>query len=374
MNLQQFGVLETEVGPAYAMLCIDQDRPRELMIHWWGEGIESHACCFLAETVKEELHLTPGTIFRESNHGAAYAPIERELTDEERMYQREVKAVLRSVDGFYSGEWSLPGGPARKVEFKSPFDANLQIEAEECNTWGDLKKWMEVARFERRCALFRGHGSSGYTLRTTLSRAGRHRLDRYCATELRAFATQAEALLGVRLNLDDAGDYSTCLGLAQHHGLPTPMLDWTSSPYVAAFFAFSDALEGNREDLDTRKIRIYALTSDFVNESSPPSVMVPRHRPYLNFLAVAPRLNPRLQAQQGHFLVTNVADIEKYIRHHEMNQSRRVAYAVDVPASWALNALEDLAFMGLTAATLFPGLDGVARSLRHKMNFKHHGL
>jgi hypothetical protein len=32
--------------------------------------------------------------------------------------------------------------------------------------------------------------------------------------------------------------------------------------------------------------------------------------------------------------------------------------------------LEDLAFMGLTAATMFPGLDGVCRMMRHSMAFK----
>ena len=354
------------------MLCIDQDRLSELMIHWWGQGIDPHGCCFRAKTVGQELHLTPGVIFRESQVGSTFAPTA--LTDDERFYQQNVSAVLRSQDDYYIGEWSIPGQPSRSIVFKDPFKKDLKIEAEECSTWAELKVWMDKARFERHCSLFRGHGNNGHTLRTTLSRAGRHRLERYCADEVRVFAAQAEAVLGIRFNLDEAGDYATCLGLAQHQGLPTPMLDWTSSPYVAAFFAFADALEDHRQEPDSRKVRIYALSNEFVTASSPPSVTVPGHRPYLNFLAVAPRLNPRLQAQQGHFLITNVADIERYIRQHEIDQGRRVAYAVDVPASWAVNALEDLAYMGLTAATLFPGLDGVARSLRHRMNFKYHGL
>lgn len=105
MNLQQFGTIETGFGQAYAMLCIDKDKPNELMVHWWGDGIESHGCCFIAEPLNGELHLKPGRLYRESPTGSPFDPLESELTEVERRFQQNLKAVLRLKDGCYSGEW-----------------------------------------------------------------------------------------------------------------------------------------------------------------------------------------------------------------------------------------------------------------------------
>ncbi|MBL0917693.1 MAG: FRG domain-containing protein [Hydrogenophaga sp.] len=368
MHLQQFGKIETEQGEAHAMLCIDQDSPLEVMIHVWGGGVKSYGCLFTAKMSSAGLQLEPSTVFYEGSDGGVYAP--QVLTDEELEFSKNLKVLVSAADGFYQGHWTHKDGSPHQVKFGPLIDGVKRVQAEECSTWGDLKSWMEKARAVYGCSLFRGHGSTEYALRTTLSRAGRHRVDRYCFEELAHFAAMAEAILGTRLDLGNAVDYATCLGLAQHHGLPTPMLDWTASPYVAAFFAFSDALEKHREKIDSVKVRLYALTREFVSSSSPRIVNVPRLQPYLNFLAVSPRLNPRLQAQQGQFLVTNIGDLEGFIRHAEEHAQTRLAYAVDVPALVAFQALEDLAFMGLTAATLFPGLDGVARAIRHKMGFR----
>ena len=111
------------------------------------------------------------------------------------------------------------------------------------------------------------------------------------------------------------------------------------------------------------------MTRKFLNEASPPNVILPYYRPYVCALEIAPRHNQRLQVQQGWFLVTNIVDLERNISNFESQNSEKKLYAIDVPISVASEALEDLAFMGVTAASMFPGLDGICRKLRHQMTF-----
>jgi hypothetical protein len=366
---QLFGTVETVVGPAEAFVCSDLDRPNEVMFHWYSPNVKRAVLCTLQEN-RQGLKFTPTHLYYVSDIGALYLP--RNITTEELNELKLTQGTLvRTLSGGLDGTWTNGSGQSGRIQL-SVLPVNQfprAFTADECKTWDEFKGWAHQIRSKHEGTWFRGHGCSKLPLMTSLMRTGRTRLERYCSAELAQFTAHAEAVLNQRLNLNDPNDYAIILGLARHHGLPTPMTDWTLSPYIAAFFAFSDVLDVSR--LDSTHVRIYALSGKFLAMRSPSSVTVPHVRPYFVGIEISPVHNPRLYAQQGRFLVSNVADLETHIHIAETLSQEQHLFAADVPRECAVDALEDLSFMGLTAATMFPGLDGVGKMIRHRMSFKN---
>lgn len=365
MIYQQFGELTGLECPAECFLCIDSDLPNEFLISIIPETQQPFAVLAIAENVEaESFKLTTRNLLRPQSNGGLIYPV---LSKAEQEALKEGEIILNvGTDGNYSGTWKS-GGNSGSLNFRAlPTKSDLKVETVE--SWKDFKNWVNQVQSEKEMLLFRGHGSSKFELSTTLHRSGRNRIDRYCAETLTRFHSEVESELSMRLNLNDSADYSVVLGLAQHHGLPTPMLDWTKSPYVAAFFAFSDAFEAvHRKDVD--HVRVIALSRWFVEQTSPPNVVLTWPLPFVASLAISSLHNPRLRAQQGHFMVTNIANLGTWLEASERKTGKRFMRAIDIPISSTAEALQDLAFMGLTAATMFPGLDGVCKAIRHEMAF-----
>ena len=146
--------------------------------------------------------------------------------------------------------------------------------------------------------------------------------------------------------------------LMQHHGAPTRLLDWTASPFVAAYFAASAYPDDDGV--------VFVLDSDKVMERYLPvfgealsdAELFALSRSGLRTLTPE-RKSLRLVAQQGYFTVTTLplADTEKLISEAGAALRRLI-----IPAKLKPTVLMHLRTMNIGAHTLFAGMDGLGRS------------
>ena len=161
--------------------------------------------------------------------------------------------------------------------------------------------------------------------------------------------------------LQNAAFYS----LVQHHGYPTPLLDWTYSPFISVFFAYRRLLR-NQRNADTN-VRIFVLDMREWSKDLTRIQIISPAPPHISFLSPLAINNPRMVPQQAVSTVTNVDDIESYIRLCEGAMKKTYLEVIDLPTKERPVIMQELALMGITAGSMFPGLDGACEQLKERM-------
>lgn len=190
---------------------------------------------------------------------------------------------------------------------------------------------------------------------------------------LRAFRKYAS---DVRITDDTIWSW---LALAQHHGLPTRLLDWSYSPLVALHFATNSVDEFDTDGsvwfIDFRRTNQFlppqlrdvlneagsdVFTTGMLSEVAPNLASLDAlGEPVLLFLE-PPSLDARIVNQFALFslLSTPEARLDRWLDEH-----RGVATQVIIPACLKWEVRDKLDQANINERVLFPGLDGLSRWL-----------
>ncbi len=256
----------------------------------------------------------------------------------------------------------------RTASRKRPAAASPSFETRGLDSWDAYVKMIT----DSPCSnwAFRGQADAAWPLSSTLTRYFRAfhiPQETWAAREERALGVFKRKATHFLAHVPSRDDDFEWMALMQHHGAPTRLLDFTWSPYVAAFFA----LERAADAAAVWGLNPQAMTS--ITPLSGPSFtlgqldsrigadkQVGYGEPYL--------LNRRLAAQSGTLVVPKrvglpIEDI--------LGRAAGTLVKFILPRDKVReHGMRELYRMKITQETLFPDLDGLARSLAYELEFK----
>ena len=145
------------------------------------------------------------------------------------------------------------------------------------------------------------------------------------------------------------------LAMAQHHGLATRLLDWTSNPLVALWFAVRE------EPREAEPAVVFVFgpeANDFANRAVQPYVV-----PKTKFFRPS-HLNQRIVVQQGWFSVHHFsAKSDRFSTLGRVPAYKERIDRVLIPGGCFASLRTELNCVGINDATMFPDLDGLSRYL-----------
>jgi len=252
-----------------------------------------------------------------------------------------------------SGKCTLPKSKAGKPSALTPI----------AKDWDDYKKY--VATLEGRRFLFRGQNKT-WRLRTSFHRTGRADLHRFLNEDIKVLHKHLSGRTRHMFNLEIPNENGAFFNLLQHHGYPTPLLDWTYSPYVAVFFAYRGVSNKIAADAGPdEKVRIHVFDQAQWQNDWIQLHMILATAPHFSVEEFMSVENQRMVPQQSASTLTNLDDVETHIKSKESNGKCYLS-AIDLPIRDRKKVMNELNYMGITAGSLFPGLDGACEELRER--------
>lgn len=281
-----------------------------------------------------------------------------------------------------------------------------------------ISEWNELFLLNQKFManfIFRGQGDSNWQLKTSLERLIENHHPSPLRDDFLAYIYETEMLKEFKWKypsyeknlIPQEDEYIEWLSIMQHYGSPTRMLDFTYSMYVALFMAmdnvFSDEYSLWCLNLNVLKAPIF---DEFMRQNNTKVAMGDELEGFSYHLAntsiqernkflekdllfpVKPHLcNERISRQQGLFVIpsnisvsfdnilhnyydknshleVDINNLIEYSNKYFPNQSAISILKINIGKEHKLRLTKALYQMNITSETMYPGLQGLAQSVR----------
>lgn len=236
--------------------------------------------------------------------------------------------------------------------------------------------------------IYRGHSNANWLLQSSLERIIG---DKWSAEEATKFEEYSITQFKSKFHLYDRENLQpnsklAWLSVMQHYGVPTRLLDFSESPYIALYFAMEFYTPQNHEDFSVfaidyngimdNSIRVIGSMDNTFKESRTSVYSksdavfedtVDRFSHNIAWVAEPIQLNARLDRQVGTFLLSGNRGmkIQEVLDSSTYNNVSMYKFRINNKLYEGVFAL--LRKMNITSKSLYGDLDGLARSIRMQM-------
>lgn len=249
----------------------------------------------------------------------------------------------------------------------------MKIKDFRINSIQDFISYTRICENENKIRLYRGQEEESWSLDSKLWRLVKDskQIQDFYDIEMNIFNEFKNRYIEFKDQSTNYNDWHI-LSIAQHYGLPTRLIDWTSNPLIALWFAFENQKDNNNDRIVWGLVVKEELLVDFKNDS-------PFHGRFVKIFEPH-KIDNRITNQKSWFSIQNMHlvrgggdELPSFSEYNILNEQEEFVYHL---ARFIFkNSLRDdilriLDDFGINYLKIFPDLTGLCKQIEWK-KFKH---